>query len=64
MVITDSAINGGNSGCPLFDIHGNILGICSWGYTNSQGMNYFVKASVIKLSLKKYKAIKALEDAK
>lgn len=61
MVITDTAINGGNSGCPLFDKRGNILGICSWGYNYSQGMSYFVRAEVIELSLKKYFAIKALE---
>ena len=64
MIITDTAINGGNSGCPLFDKSGNILGICSWGYDYSQGMSYFVRAEIIKLSLKKYDAIKALERAK
>ena len=64
MIITDAAINPGNSGCPLFDKYGTILGICSWGYTNSQGMSYFVRAEVIKLSLKKYKAIRALEEVK
>lgn len=61
MVITDTAINGGNSGCPLFDKWGNILGICSWGYNYSQGMSYFVRAEVIELSLEKYDAIRALE---
>ena len=64
MVITDTAINGGNSGCPLFDKWGNILGICSWGYTNSQGMSYFVRSEVIELSLQKYYAIKALKEIK
>jgi len=61
MVIIDAAINGGNSGCPVFDRYGNILGICSWGYRYSQGMSYFVRSEVIKLSLEKYKAINALE---
>lgn len=61
MVITDAAINGGNSGCPLFDRWGNILGICSWGYNYSQGMSYFVRSEIIELSLQKYYAIKALE---
>ena len=62
MVVTDTAINGGNSGSALFDKDGNILGICSWGYNISQGMNYFVRAEVIKLSLDKYNAIRALEE--
>ena len=61
MVITDTAINGGNSGCPIFDKQGNILGICSWGYRYSQGMSYFIRSEVIELSLKKYDAIMALE---
>ena len=61
MIITDVAANGGNSGCPLFDRWGNILGICSWHYPGEEGMNYFVRSEVIKLSLEKYKAIKALE---
>uniref|UniRef100_A0A6H2A3J3 Putative trypsin-like peptidase domain containing protein n=1 Tax=viral metagenome TaxID=1070528 RepID=A0A6H2A3J3_9ZZZZ len=61
MVITDTAVNRGNSGCPLFDKQGNILGICSWGYNNSQGMSYFVRSEVIKAALEKYDAIKYLE---
>jgi len=61
MVITDVAINGGNSGSALFDKSGNILGICSWGYRGAQGMSYFVRSEIIKLSLKKYDAIRALE---
>lgn len=62
MVITDAAANGGNSGCPLFDRWGNILGICSWHYPGQEGMNYFVRSEVIKLSLQKYDTIKALEE--
>jgi len=62
MIISDVAANGGNSGCPLFDKWGNIVGICSWHYPGQEGMNYFVRAEVIKLSLQKYDAIKALEE--
>lgn len=61
MIITDAAVNGGNSGCPIFDRRGNILGICSWHYPGQEGMNYFVRAEVIELSLQKYDAIRALE---
>uniref|UniRef100_A0A6M3J8U9 Putative trypsin-like peptidase domain containing protein n=1 Tax=viral metagenome TaxID=1070528 RepID=A0A6M3J8U9_9ZZZZ len=63
MIITDAAINAGNSGCPLFDERGNILGICSWGYRYSQGMSYFVRSEIIELSLWKYFAIKAIQNA-
>jgi len=63
MVISDAATEPGNSGCPLFDKDGNILGICSWGYTYAQGMNYFVRAEICELSLVKYLVITALENA-
>lgn len=61
MIITDAAANGGNSGCPIFDKWGNILGIYSWHYPGQEGMNYFVRAEVIEAILKKYDAIRALE---
>lgn len=62
MLIVDCAINPGNSGCPVFNRYGDILGICSWGYNNSQGMSYFVRAEICKLVLEKYYAAKALEN--
>lgn len=62
MVITDTAINDGNSGCPLFDKWGNILGVCAWHFPGEEGMNYFVRSEVIELSLQKYDAIRALEE--
>ena len=61
MIITDCAVNVGNSGSALFDKHGNILGIYSWSYSYAKGMNYFVDAEVCILVLNKYYAIKALE---
>jgi len=63
MIITDCPVNGGNSGCPLLDEDGNILGICSWGYLNADGMSYFVRAEICQLVLDKYHAIRALERA-
>lgn len=63
MIITDAAINPGNSGCPLFNKFDRILGICSWGYNYSQGMSYFVRAEICELTLRKYNSIKALEEA-
>ena len=63
MLITDCSANGGNSGSPVFDRCGNILGIFSWHYIYpaTEGMNYFVRSEVIELSLEKYDAIRALE---
>lgn len=62
MVITDTPANGGNSGCPLFDKWGNILGICSWHYPGQEGMNYFCRSEVILAALRKYDAIKYMES--
>jgi len=64
MLITDCPTNPGNSGCPLFNKNGDILGICSWGYRYSQGMNYFVRAEVCELVLDKYFAITAMKKVK
>lgn len=64
MLITDAGANLGNSGCPLFNKKGRILGICSWHYPYAEGMNYFVRAEIIQLSLNKYKAMRALKEAK
>jgi len=61
MLVIDAAINPGNSGCPIFDRYGNILGLCSWGYRGAQGMNYFVRSEIIELVLQKYDVIKVLE---
>jgi len=61
MIITDVAANSGNSGCPLFDRQGNILGICSWHFPGEEGMNYFCRSEVILAALRKYDAIKYLE---
>lgn len=63
MIITDCAINAGNSGCPLFNKTNEILGVCSWGYNYAQGMTYFVRAKICELSLAKYYAIEALKEA-
>lgn len=64
MLITDAGANPGNSGGPLFDKDGNILGICSWHYPYAEGMNYFVRSEIIKLSLNKYRAILALKESR
>jgi len=62
MLVIDAATNPGNSGCPIFDRYGNILGLYSWGYRGAQGMNYFVRSEIIELVLQKYDAIKVLEE--
>lgn len=39
---TDVAVNPGNSGGPVLDEHGNVVGIVQSGMVNAQGINYLV----------------------
>lgn len=41
---TDAAVNPGNSGGPLIDGHGVVLGITTMGYVERQGLNFAVAA--------------------
>ena len=43
----DAPINGGNSGGPVFDMEGKLLGIVSWGYNNSDGLSFIVSVEKI-----------------
>jgi len=38
----DSPINGGNSGGPVFDMDGNMIGIVSWHYSDADGLDFLV----------------------
>lgn len=62
MIVVDCSINPGNSGCPLFDKDGNILGICSYITRNAQGMNYFVRSEIIELILEKFKLMAKINE--
>ena len=42
LVQTDAAVNPGNSGGPLIDRNGRVLGIITMGYTERQGLNFAV----------------------
>jgi hypothetical protein len=42
LVQTDAAVNPGNSGGPLIDRTGRVLGIITMGYTERQGLNFAV----------------------
>ena len=42
LVQTDAAVNPGNSGGPLIDRTGRVLGIVTMGYTDRQGLNFAV----------------------
>lgn len=54
VIIIDAAVNGGNSGSPVFDEDNNIIGIVVGGYWGAQGMNIVVPANECQKFLEKY----------
>ena len=44
---TDAVINGGNSGGPLIDVRGRVIGVNSWGRKDAQGLNFAVSSEVV-----------------
>jgi len=62
---TDCPLNPGNSGCPLFNMKGEIVGICVGGYgmiNQNSGVSFCVPSKICQKVVEKYLAIKALEE--
>lgn len=59
---TDCPLNPGNSGCPVFNLKGEVVAICVGGKRGSDGIGFCIPADVCKLVIAKYEAIKALEN--
>lgn len=54
---TDAAINMGNSGGPLFNMNGRLIGVNTWIFSSSggsMGINFALKSTYIQHVLKKY----------
>ncbi len=51
-----AAINGGNSGGGLFDLHGNLMGINTWKYAevDIEGMGFSVPIHIVKAKFSRY----------
>ena len=62
--LTDTAANPGNSGGPIFNKNGKIVGILVGGFYNAQGMNIVIPSNICELTLNKYFAIEALKEIK
>ena len=62
---TDCPLNPGNSGCPLFNMQGKIVGICVGGYgmvNQSSGIGLCIPVDICKAVIEKYLANKYLKE--
>lgn len=48
---TTAAINPGNSGGPLLDLHGQVVGVNSWLYLDTEGLNFAIPIATVKVFL-------------
>jgi len=51
LVQTDAAINEGNSGGPLIDREGNVIGVCSFKWTKSEGLGFAIGVEAVRAAL-------------
>ena len=48
LLMTDCAVNGGNSGGPMFNQKGLVIGVIVSGITGAEGMNFAIPVSTVK----------------
>ena len=58
MLMTDCPINGGNSGGPIFNDQGLVIGVIAAGITGAEGMNYAVPLNRVRDFLNKVSKIR------
>jgi len=59
---TDTPTNPGNSGCPLFNMNGEITSIVVGGKRLADGITFCVPEDICRLVIDKYMAIRALDN--
>lgn len=51
LMMTDCAVNGGNSGGPIFNAEGNVIGVICSGIDGAEGMNFAIPTTTVKKCL-------------
>ena len=64
LIQTDAAINQGNSGGPLFDNSGNVIGMNTFGATTAQNIGFSIPSSTLASALASYKKYGKITRAK
>lgn len=57
LMMTDCAVNHGNSGGPLFNTKGEVIGVIVSGYDNAEGMNFAIPSVTVQEFLQKCRQI-------
>lgn len=63
LIQTDASINSGNSGGPLIDKEGNVIGITSVKITDAEGIGFAIPINIIKPIIEKLQATGKYEEA-
>ena len=53
---TTAPINPGNSGGPLFNARGEMIGVTTWGYLFTEGLNFAIPVSTVKTFVENHEA--------
>lgn len=64
LIQLDIAGNPGDSGCPIYNRWGNVVGILVGGRRYADGVTYIVSAKIARLFLAQYEADKDMREAK
>ncbi len=64
MTQLDIAGNPGDSGCPIYNRWGNVVGILVGGKSYADGVTFIVPAKICRLFVNQYKADRAFREAK
>lgn len=63
LIQTDASINAGNSGGPLVDTNGNIIGITTIKITDAEGIGFAIPINIIKPIIQKLESLGEYEEA-
>lgn len=55
LLMTDCAVNGGNSGGPMFNEKGRVIGAIVSGIDKAEGMNFAIPSKTVTAFIKRYK---------